>query len=561
MYQNHFGLKEQAFSIAVNPRYLFMSQQHKEALAHLLYGIQEGGFVMLTGEVGTGKTTIIRCLLEQLPEKTEIAIILNPMANILELLCTVCDEFNIDYSQQEISIKNVTDKLHEYLLDNHRQGKTTVLLIDEAQLLSAEVLEQVRLLTNLETAEKKLLQIVLVGQPELNDLLAQPRLRQLSQRITARYHLTPLSLEETHDYIAHRLSIAGMSQDRNPFSPRIIKQIHRITGGVPRMINILCERALIGTYGHNKSQVDTHVFKLARKEVEGNIKSNAAASGQHPLAIFSMISASIIIGIGLIFLLLQKFPDSEAVATASPPLIEATPTPQPSATMALSAAAIAEPSDQLASSADQETSDTKHAAKNSAYDIENNIKAQEVLFRHLKFEINPETHPCWQINTVGHQCSSTRFSTWDELKQLNTPAVLTLITSNKFRSHVVLIGLNDKNALLLDKNSRRVTVALEELGPMWTGDVFYTWKKPKDFSEPLTLGKSSPVVSEIAAQFALIDSQPKPLTNKKFTPALQERLKLFQREHKLEADGIIGERTLMKLNEVLGLSLTLEKEF
>lgn len=226
MYQTYFGLKEHAFTIAVDPRYLYMSRQHQEALAHLLYGVQGGGFVLLSGEVGTGKTTIIKRLLEQLPENTDIAIILNPMSNVVELLTTICEEFQLSYIGDEQGVKTLTDTLHHFLLTNHSQGRNTVLLVDESQLLAPEVLEQLRLLTNLETNAKKLLQIVLVGQPELNTLLSQPRLRQLSQRITARFHLKPLSLEETHAYIHHRLDVAGMPSDRNPFTPRAIKRIH-----------------------------------------------------------------------------------------------------------------------------------------------------------------------------------------------------------------------------------------------------------------------------------------------------------------------------------------------
>ncbi|HRH79166.1 MAG TPA: AAA family ATPase, partial [Cellvibrionaceae bacterium] len=217
MYHSYFGIEEQAFSIAVNPRYLYMSAQHREALAHLLYGVNSGGFVMLTGEVGTGKTTIIRCLLEQLPKHADVAMIMTPAASARDLLCSICDELAIDYLADETSLKILTDKLYEFLLTNHSKGRNTIVLIDEAQLLRVSTLEQIRLLTNLESNTQKLLQIILVGQPELNELLAKPALRQLSQRITARYHLRPLSQDETGAYIKHRLQIAGMPPGRQPF--------------------------------------------------------------------------------------------------------------------------------------------------------------------------------------------------------------------------------------------------------------------------------------------------------------------------------------------------------
>ena len=227
-YHEYFGLDDQAFSIAVNPRYLYMSDQHREALAHLLFGVKSGGFVMLSGEVGTGKTTIIRCLLEQLPDNADLAIVMNPSASARDLLCSICDEFRLTYAPNETSLKNLTDTLTEFLVKNHMRGRKSIVLIDEAQLLRISTLEQVRLLTNLETNTQKLLQIILVGQPELNELLAKPALRQLSQRITARYHLRPLTEQNTEAYIKHRLKVAGMPPGRIPFGPKVIARIHHV---------------------------------------------------------------------------------------------------------------------------------------------------------------------------------------------------------------------------------------------------------------------------------------------------------------------------------------------
>lgn len=549
MYQNYFGLKEQAFSIAVNPRYLYMSQQHKEALAHLMYGVQEGGFVMLTGEVGTGKTTIIRCLLEQMPKNTQLAIILNPMADIQELLCTMCDELGINYNPEDTSIKSITDLLQQHLLDNYTNGKKTVLLIDEAQLLSAEVLEQIRLLTNLETSSQKLLQIVLVGQPELNELLAQPRLRQLSQRITARFHLTPLTLDETERYIKHRLGVAGMSEDKNPFSPRIVKQIHRFTGGIPRMINVLCERTLIGAYGHNKHHVDNKIFELARREVEGSGNSNKKAPSffQQPYAIYAIISASAVLGLALITLIMVLIMRPNAPSTPALPqanvelnkgVVERVETPIPTP-----------------------VTTPEPIEEETKFDIDNKLIAQEVLFNYLEVNVSPGAHPCWQVNSLGHQCGEVKYSSWNEVLDLNRPTVLTLLNPNKLRSYVVLIGLQDRNALVVTREFEQIVVPLDILGPLWSGEVFYTWKKPDNYVEPIAIGARGDLVSDIAQQFALLDSQPQPLATRQFNRALQERIKIFQREHNLEADGILGERTLMKLNESLGISKTLNREF
>ena len=266
MYLEHFKLTERPFSITPDPRFLYMSARHREALAHLLYGLGESGvFVQLTGEVGTGKTTICRCLLEQVPENVDIALVLNPKVTSTELIATVCDELGIEYPADNTSIKSLTDVLNRYLLDAYARGRRTVLIIDEAQNLSADVLEQVRLLTNLETSTQKLLQVILIGQPELRTLLARDDMRQLSQRVTARYHLDPISRDEADAYIKHRLQICGTTQTL--FNKRAIDRIQQLSGGIPRLINVLCDRSLLGAYVEGKAQVDPKVVKKAAHEV------------------------------------------------------------------------------------------------------------------------------------------------------------------------------------------------------------------------------------------------------------------------------------------------------
>ena len=264
MYTHYFSLKQSPFSIAPDPRYLFMSERHREALAHLLYGVGSGGgFVLLTGEIGAGKTTVCRCFIEQIPADCRLAYIFNPKLTVEELLLSVCDEYRIDLpplGAGPVSVKAYVDAINGYLLASHAQGNNNVLVIDEAQNLSADVLEQLRLLTNLETNERKLLQIILIGQPELRDMLARPELEQLAQRVIARYHLGSLSETETGSYVTHRLAVAGATA-ASPFPRSLMGLVHKLTHGVPRRINLLCDRALLGAYVENSREVTRTILR------------------------------------------------------------------------------------------------------------------------------------------------------------------------------------------------------------------------------------------------------------------------------------------------------------
>lgn len=282
MYVDYFGLKQAPFSIAPDPHYLFMSERHREALAHLLYGLGSGGgFVLLTGEIGAGKTTVCRCFLEQIPKRCNVAYIFNPKLTVVELMRSVCDEFLVPYPDREPGTATVTDyldPLNAFLLRTHGVGQNNVLIIDEAQNLSADVLEQLRLMTNLETHERKLLQIILIGQPELRDMVAHPGLQQLAQRVIARFHLEALTEPETAQYIRHRLAVAGMTGPI-PFVGDTLQRIHRLCRGVPRRINLLCDRALLGAYAAGKVVVDRHIVDKAAREVFGESEVSASIAG------------------------------------------------------------------------------------------------------------------------------------------------------------------------------------------------------------------------------------------------------------------------------------------
>ena len=303
MYAKFFGLRHEPFSIAPDPRYLFMSAQHREALAHLLYGLRGGGgFVLLTGEIGAGKTTVCRCFLERVPRRCNVAYIFNPKQTVEELLGSICDEFRIPRGEGAApSAKQHVDALNDFLLRTHAVGQNNVLIIDEAQNLSADVLEQLRLLTNLETAERKLLQIILIGQPELRDMLARPGLEQLAQRVIARYHLSALSAKETAQYIHHRLIVAGLTRAA-PFDRAAVQRIHALSRGVPRRINLLCDRSLLGAYASGAAMVDAAIVdKAAREVLQARVpkRIRRRRTSSHRWRLPAAIALGVVLGAGL----------------------------------------------------------------------------------------------------------------------------------------------------------------------------------------------------------------------------------------------------------------------
>ncbi len=301
MYSSFFGLNEKPFSITPDPRYLYMSQRHTEALAHLIYGVKEsGGFIQLTGEVGTGKTTLVRSLLQQLPESADVALVLNSQLSKTEFLDAICEELGTPTPHPPGSIKALTDALNDYLLENHSNGRRTILIVDEAQNLQPDVLEQVRLLTNLETTKQKLLQIILIGQPELRELLARNDMRQLAQRITGRYHLEPLTLEETTAYIDHRLKVAGCSQP--VFSMAAKKAIYRLSKGIPRIINVVADRALLGAFTKDMHEVTPALVRDAAEEIYGHrTRKKSPAPRRARYAAMALGGAALVVALALGF--------------------------------------------------------------------------------------------------------------------------------------------------------------------------------------------------------------------------------------------------------------------
>lgn len=310
MYQEFFSLTKSPFLIPPDPDFIFFTEQHKEALAHLTYGLQgNGGFVVLTGEVGTGKTTICQYLLQDMPLDTDVASITQSAVSGITLLVDICNQLSIDYDRGNISLKVMFDALSSWMLKNHQQGRHAIVLIDEAQHLSFDVLEQLRLLTNIEADNQKPLQIILVGQTSLQDKLLTKELRQLSQRITARYHLRTLNQQETTFYIQHRLNIAGAKGAI--FDPRTMPAIYKASQGIPLLINQLCDRCLLSAYTQSWLNITPKLVKKVIKEADLPLQTN-------PL-IRLIPSIAVITCVGLLtFFLTQQFPNIERYLQASP---------------------------------------------------------------------------------------------------------------------------------------------------------------------------------------------------------------------------------------------------
>jgi len=555
MYLDHFNLTERPFSITPDPRFLYMSARHREALAHLLYGLGEGGgFVQLTGEVGTGKTTICRCLLEQVPENVDIALVLNPKVTSTELIATVCDELGIEYPEGDISIKALTDVLNRYLLDAHARGRRTVLILDEAQNLSADVLEQVRLLTNLETSTQKLLQIVLIGQPELRSLLAREDMRQLSQRVTARYHLDPISREEADAYIRHRLQICGITQP--VFSKRSVDKIQQLSGGIPRLINVLCDRAMLGAYVEGKTQVDPKVVKKAAREVLAEDDSSDDAGAGYSWVMFAMVLL-VLMGLAVVYKPWQ-WPDTTAPPVAAlekptglpeerlaapvvtvPPVASASDIDeQPEA---LPAQPLAEPQPRTLASLLLETDSSSYRA------------AWTELFSLWSVELPASVEPdfCDFAIQYGLLCMQEE-GNWNTLRQYNRPVILQLVAADGRRVPVVLQYLDDSIAeVIVDNELYRL--AIEQVERSWYGDYTLLLQLPPGGRLFLKMGDQGPVVSWLRLQLERAQGVSLPAADPLvFDFALQKQVLEFQRNHGLVADGIVGENTIIHLNTASG---------
>ena len=537
MYTEYFGLNEKPFSISPDPRYLYLSQRHADALAHLLYGISEsGGFIQLTGEVGTGKTTLIRSLLGQLPEHAEIALILNPQLSTKQFLQAICQELHVEFQVRDTG-RQLIDHLNRRLLELHAAGKRAVLIVDEAQTMSPELLEQVRLLTNLETSQRKLLQIILIGQPELREMLSRPGMRQVAQRITGRYHLEPLSAADTAVYISHRMRVAGGRP--GIFDKRALRALFRLSQGIPRLINVIADRALLAAYTLESPQIGAGLVRRAANEVFGQRRKTrwwpwaASAAG---LALIAALALTL---------------DHQSQTSVTLAMLE----PQ--------AAAAASPVVAIDSFPAPPVDDPRPTLLEivAASDIEN---ATARLFRLWNADYAANSSPvCTQAETQGLRCLTLEQGSPDELRALGLPALVELRmpplldfgSDGIVRGTVLLPGHDPHLATILEADGKRHFDS-SELAQVSTGKALLLFR-PAVTDAPGTLVEGArgvgvvwlrTVLSELGGQ--AIESGDPMLFDATLTVALRK----FQEQHGLVADGVVTDQTLLRLQSGIGMT-------
>ncbi|MBV1870126.1 MAG: AAA family ATPase [Gammaproteobacteria bacterium] len=574
MYTEYFGLKEKPFSIAPNPRYLYMSEQHQDALAHLLYGIQEGeGFVLLTGDIGTGKTTICRCLLEQIPDHVEVAYIFNPKLSAQELLLSICDEFRIPLGQGnvDLSTKQAIDKINGHLLKLHRNNRHCVLIIDEAQNLSVDVLEQIRLLTNLETNSKKLLQIILIGQPELRIAFQKPELEQLAQRITARFHIGPLSLPELENYLQHRIHVAGGSK-RPLFNKSAIKTLHKLTRGIPRLINTVSDRALLATYVSTQNQVTKKEIQTAAREIlNAPLPSRTFPSLHGKMRIFGFTLAATVAIALISFFIAPKLKLHEGGSnTITPQIAEHNSVNSNARSVPLSGTlqrplSIHEtrsPAHNTPEVTDQsvQTAPATPLVSNTAFS-----ELETISIEQLTLAARQTLLARWNIDTqlklsddfclIAQHHSLRCFQGKQSLEyliKLNRPAVIRLVNSNG-EPYVAAINKVAQQEAQLFVSGNNQLISLERLESAWTGDFELLWRPPFQYSKAIDANSSAQSIQWFRETLNIASSKPSsniPI----FIAPIDKQIRLFQKEAGLEPDGLAGPETIITINNLNGSS-------
>lgn len=562
MYAPFFGLQHPPFSIAPDPRYLFMSERHREALAHLLYGLDAGGgFVLLTGEVGAGKTTVCRCFLEQIPAHCNVAYIFNPKLTVGELLRTICDEFGVPHQPTVPgveTVKDYIDPLNASLLAAHGAGRNTVLIIDEAQNLSADVLEQLRLLTNLETSERKLLQIILIGQPELRAMVAQPSMEQLAQRVIARFHLGPLSPQETEQYIAHRLAVAGLNGPL-PFDRRALRRVQEISQGIPRRINLLCDRALLGAYAEGARQVTRAIVNRAAREVfdaPGSAQALRGARATLPRWVWASVGA--VAGAAAVVAL------GAGVGVLPWNLGEPQPAPRAAASSAGSSA-VAQGAGAPASGPQGNPGTADAVAPRAATSAlepflqaqpANDASAWQVLASAWGAAVPAGADACATLPREGLRCYRNRRAGLNLVRQMDRPVVLALYPTEDAEVPVsVVLRSLEGDMAVLEGGGRTVQLPVAELAQVWRGEMATLWRTPPGMPERGDIVDSPEGAAWLDQQLASRAAGGNGPGSRPMTPALrQSRIHRFQLAQGVTPDGRAGPLTLMLLNRATGVS-------
>jgi general secretion pathway protein A len=544
MYLSFFGLNEKPFAITPDPRYLYLSERHAEALAHLLYGITEaGGFVQLTGEVGTGKTTIIRSLLAQTPKNAEIALILNPRMTAPEFLLTLCEELGIGVPDHAAaSGKDLVDILNDYLLRAHAAGRRVVLVVDEAQNLAPEVLEQVRLLTNLETNTQKLLQIILIGQPELRELLGRTELRQLAQRITGRYHLDPLSADETRAYVLHRLRVAGATTDI--YTPSALRETYRLSGGVPRVINVISDRALLGSYTQDRHRVTGSLVRRAASEVFGRVFAPSWLPWAGGVAAAALLIVAIV---ALVRYAPWESSGSEAFAsTAADTVVAGKPASDPAGATPASTSFQPPPAAPAAAPASGGTTSIAMLLAKHGSDTDPDDAFTKLFGLWGLSYVAGQVDPCSQALRDGLECLIQRGS-FGQLRLFNRPAILLLNDDAGTPHQVVLTALSDERGQIEIGGARR-DVSIGDLSRYWFGDFVLLWRPGTAQVKPLSFGMRGDDVRWLRSSLQRVRGvRPAEPVSDVFDAELSTLVREFQRRNRLAVDGIAGVQTQIVL--------------
>ena len=532
IYLQHFGLKREPFSIVPDPGFLYPSNHHRQAVAHLKYGLdREGGFILLTGEVGTGKTTLTRTMLKRMPAHIRVAYVLNSKLNVTDLLASICDELGIELPTDSPESRGLSfsktriDALNQNLFQAHAEGKKTLIVIEEAQNLSADVLETLRLLSNLETNTHKLLHILLVGQPELLDTLAQKELRQLNQRVVSRFHLLPLEKDDVANYVNHRLHLAGAKGSL--FNNACISVLFRLTGGVPRLINLVCQHSLLATYSTGSKVVSPKLVKEAAVEILGS-RNTADDSKKSFIILIGLLVLIAVLMIGLV---------NQTVVT-----------PEPSVDM--------EPStDKQLPAAIELPVNTEPSINETAIDV------PASPFSSLLKIWSVDSGAIYSEEEFSAQATDNRLraekitaAKISDLERINRPGIVWIkpsFDSSQRGLKSYLLTALDKTAVRLEDTDGSIVVPIERFLAGWSGRYLYLWQPPQSFNT-LTVGdRNAPAVSWLQDQLVIIDqNSERIITGGRYTAAIAQKVTSFQSQQALTADGVVGRETVMRLNQL-----------